>query len=213
LDGEVEKLKRQDPGAAKKLKNNRLLGMLAGVGYRELREVDDKFVDQYLVSSLDEQPLFEGRVEEVLATPEADEGPELKGLDVFDTVSPKPPTGSDVEGLLTRLAVSHGQAKVTLVESPGSAVEEERGDVLAQLGEAVNDAANEAKDERKLGNLHDQPRKLLSAAAKTVRKASDAYRQVKGRSEFKPDPFKAARADLDGALAALDKALGEPAKG
>lgn len=209
LDTEVEKLKKQDPEAARKLKNNRLLGMVANVGYRELREMDDDFVDQYLVSTMDEQPLFEGRVDEVLASPEPEEAPDIKGLEVFDAVTPVPSAGPDVEGLLTRLAASHGQAKVALVEGQGGGVEEERGDVLYQLGQAINDAANEAKDERKLGNLHDQPRKLLSAAAKTVRKATDAYRQVRGRSEFKSDPFKAARTDLDGALAALDKALGE----
>jgi hypothetical protein len=210
LDTELEKLGKKDDGAGALVRNNRLLGMLANVFYRDLREVDSDFVERYLLPYLETKATFAGRIQMILEPSMARHAPDLKGLDAFEAVSPVAPVGKiDVEPLVVKLAASHGQAKVGWKSPEGADVEEERALVLADLLEAMSDAAGDARVDRQAGNLQDRPRKLLEQASKSIRRAAGAYVDVRSLNEFKHDQFQAARQDIDAALAVLDAAAAQ----
>lgn len=192
LDAELEKHGKKDDAAANLVRNNRLLGMLANVFYRDLREVDANFLDRYLLSYLETKDTFAGRIERLFERP-ASETSALKGLDAFEAVSPTSQAGKlDAEPLVTKLAASHGQPKVRWKSPEGDDVDEDRALILADLLEAMGEAADDARVDRKAGSAQERPRRLLEQAAKAVRRAGDAYLEVRDLSDFKHGQFDAA---------------------
>ena len=125
-------------------------------------------------------------------------------MDVLDVAPVGPTARDDIEPFLERVARSHAEKRIALIDDGEETVQADRVEVIAQLHEALSEAAAEAKLDRKHGALQDRPRTHLLEAAKQVRKAGEAFLRVKSRNDFKIEAFKAARADLTGALASLD---------
>ncbi len=210
LDGEIEKLAKKDDASGKILKHGRLLGMLVGAFYRDLREVDQTFARKYLVPYLEKKSAFEGRLDSLLIA-EAAPAPTLKGLDVFEAVSVKPPPQLvDLAPLMIKLAQSHGQQTIQWKDASGADVVEERAPIVAELLEAVTDATLDARTDRQSGNVQDRPRRFLEQAAKYVRRATEAYQEVRDHGDFKRDQFDVAHTELTAALASLTKVLEQP---
>src|SRR5256885_7087095 len=94
----------------------RLVALLSGVGYREMRLIDETFLDDYLADALEEQDSFKGRVDAVLNEGLSGEDGEIPGLDILDTddAATKPGERSAAP-LLTLLAETAGQENITLV--------------------------------------------------------------------------------------------------
>lgn len=205
LDAELEKHGKKDDGAAPVIRNSRFLGMLADVFYRDLREIDLRFVQRYLIPHLETKSTFLGRIDQLLAPDGASAPMDLKGLDAFESVSSKPPADSkDVEPLVVKLATSYGQSRLQWKTVDGEDAEVDRSTVLADLSEAMSEATNDARIDRQAGNLQDRPRKLLEQAGKLIRRAAEAYGDVHTLTEFKHSEFEVARRDVDSALAGLD---------
>ena len=72
LDDDYEALKKRDSEAARRLRDTRLAALLAGVGYRELREINETFLDEYLVPMLEDQPAFKKNLDRVFRPIEVD---------------------------------------------------------------------------------------------------------------------------------------------
>lgn len=207
LDGEIEKLSKKADGADKVLKHSRLMGMLVGAFYRDLREVDQSFARKYLVPYLEEKPTFSGRLEKLLAGDEAS-STTLKGLDVFEAVSAAPPPQFlDLAPLMQKLAESHQQPTIRWKDAGGVDVIEDRAPIVADLLDAVSVAAADARVDRQNGNAQDRPRRLIEQAAKLVRRAAEAYQDVCEHTEFRRDLLDAALSDLTGSLSALNSQL------
>lgn len=207
LDVELEKLNKKDDASADLLKHSRILGMLVGAFYRDLREVDQTFARKYLLPYLEEKPNFAGRLEQLLQADVAP-APELKGLDAFAAVAATPPAHAlDLEPLMVKLAESHTQDTIQWKATDGADVVAERGPIVAELLDAVSVAAGDARVDRQNGTAQDRPRRLLEQAAKYIRRATEAYQDVRHHSEFKQDQFDLARIELAGAMAALEQTM------
>jgi len=200
LDDEYERLKKRTPDVAKEIRDTRLMALLTGAGYRELREIDENFIEKYLFPSMEDQPELRGNVERVMRpSPPGGEQEPVPGLDVLEPDGAQ--NGADgtvasVEPLLSRLAESAGKDNIIIAVESGPAVQIPRAGFVAELKRAVESAAEDARIERTEGNLVDRPRLLLRRAAKHVRSAMEAYRQASTRENFDDSSVRKAAADL-----------------
>lgn len=211
LDEEYERQKKRAPDDAKKVRETRLMALLTGAGYRELREIDENFLEKYLLPSMEDQPLLRGNVERVMEPPLPNgEQAAVPGLDVLEPDGDQ--NGTDgaapsVGPLLSRLAESAGKDNIVIAVLSGPAVEIPRAGFVAELKRAVESAAEDARIERTEGNLLDRPRMLLRRAAKHVRSAMEAYRQASARDGFDAGSTRKAASDLGKAHEALVKLM------
>lgn len=209
LDADYEQLKKRNSEAAKKLREIRSMALIAGTGYREMREIDESFIEEYLLPSLDDQPQLRGNIERAMQPQRNDNDENPPGVDVLDEDDNGNGEGNgqafSVAPLLSRLAESEGKANIVIPGPKGAAVEIPRGEFLGDLKGAVESAAEDARLARTEGSLLDRPRLLLRKAGKQVRGAREAYRQAHVRDGFDGKAFGKAVEDLDKARDALQK--------
>ena len=190
LDRDYEALYPRDHSGAQRLRDNRILGLLVNAGYREMREANEDFVEDYLISAIEDKPelapikalLFGGPVETNGKTPEGVN--ELMGGEEDDGSEGSPTAGP----LVDLLATKHGEEHVTL-PGPDGPQEVECEQLLGALNEAVRDAADEAKADRKREKGLEGPIARIRDARKALRKARTEYREVVGADEFDHGAF------------------------
>ncbi|MFV1991830.1 MAG: hypothetical protein ACC652_13950, partial [Acidimicrobiales bacterium] len=69
MDNAYESLKENSPEEASRLRAARIIGILAGVGYRELRSVDSSFVDTYLMAEIEDDTTLRPLQESIFGEP------------------------------------------------------------------------------------------------------------------------------------------------
>lgn len=189
---------------AERLKSARFLGIMAGAGYRELRAVDEDFVDEYLVSSFEKEPDLKGLVGS-WAPKENKQTEDLGPLGAFvDGAGSHTDKGKALlEGLVSHAqpSVSGGDGKSGNIPSPVV----ERARLMIQ--KAAKDAEQDAKDERS----GSRPLDLLGEATGKLRRIN--LRTAVATGTFDMAEFIKAldehRTALN-ALAAECQKLGEP---
>lgn len=180
IDDQYEQLKARDPRNALRVRSARLLGLVASVGYRELRDVDETFLASYLPAGLSENnaAAFLAAEAEVSATmPDADNVLSLFEEGAIGGVS----TALDVSPLLDRLLTTHGADTVTL---PGIAEPANREHVLNAVRNAYESATEDYQADKEARGQVDAPKKLLSEAVKKVNKASTIVTSVHTEPNF-----------------------------
>ena len=191
LDDEYERLKKNDPTAAARLRDTRLVALLSGVGYREMRLIDETFLEDYLADALEEQESFKGRVDAILNEELSGEDGEVPGLDILQTEDAATTPGErSAAPLLALLAETAGQENITLSLPSEGDVRIPRSRFVADLKVAVDSAAEDARADRQKGDLLDRPLLFARRALRHLNTAAEAYEHAKADHNFDRRPLR-----------------------
>lgn len=201
LDEEVERLKTSDYGAARELRDARLVALLAGAGYRELREIDDRFLDEHLVPAMEDRPSLRPHIEALTRAPEPETaGP--AGLDLLDLLQPRSSEPRRSAGpMLDLLVGTIGEETLTLPTAADAVVD--RMQFCAELRQAIVGAAEDVRLEREAGDMLNRPLDLVRKAIKQTRAALEALAAVEQNPEFEAERVRTAVEELGQAQADL----------
>lgn len=175
IDEEYQQAREVDPEKAAKVRDTRMIGVLVGLGYRELRQIDDRFLENYLMPSLAEDKMLGKYVDALTMLEGADES--LPGLDVLP-----PPIEDSERGpapLLRLVAASANDEQVELPTNDAERVVLPRDDVIETIRRVMDEAADTARLDRKAGNQLRAPLSRLESAERELRVGLEAYRAVK----------------------------------
>lgn len=180
IDTEYQQRREVDPEGASRLRDTRMLGVLVGQGYRELRQIDEHFMENYLIPALVEDNVLGKYVEALTTDRLADE--EIPGLDVL------PPRELDSErspvSLLRMVATSSDEDQVAVPTGTAERVVLQRGEVVDLIRRAMDDAAETARLDRRAGNQLRAPIVHLETAERELRVALETYRATKSDPSF-----------------------------
>lgn len=212
LDDDYERLKKNDPAAAGRLRDTRLVALLSGVGYREMRLIDETFLDDYLADSLEEQESFKGRVDAILNEELSEKGGDIPGLDILETEDNAATLGErSAAPLLTLLAETAGQENITLnVPSEGD-VTIPRVRFVGDLKAAVDSAAEDARADREMGDRLHRPLLFARKALRHLNTAVEAYEHAKADHNFDKEPLRRVLDELGRAQKAFLEKLADEA--
>ena len=196
IDERYQKLLTTSPDEAEKLKASRLLGLVAGAGYRELREIGPEFVEQFFVPALeelaDEHQEAAGFLELAANRSGATGLPE--GVDeLLGSIDDENPaeSGASAVDLYTTLASVRADETVALPGPNGEESDVAVGALVDIVRTAVEDGAQEAKGNRLAENKVQRPLKYLKEVNKKLRSVSKDLETVRHYEEFDRDGFDA----------------------
>lgn len=219
LDKEYQDLNTKDPDAAQQLKTNRILGMLTGLGYRELRDVGPGFVEEHLLEVMEDDDLLGDHVDVLTGTAGAapaavgDRQAELEGLDVLEGDQEAPAEGGSGAGprtvtpLVEIIAQSRDKEELTIPTADGGKAIP-RPQAIDAVRDVMKIAASEAKSRSKEGDRLHAPISRLADAENKLKRALEAYEEVSDEAGFDADKFKDVLARCRRRLDALDEAAG-----
>jgi hypothetical protein len=215
LDVRHKDMAEQNPESAKQTRDIRLLGILAGVPYRRLRELDDTVLEKYVVPTLSENELIGKTLPALKSEVSGDHGGEApKGLDVLeedaeplDGGGEKLSAATQVGVLVDIIATSHADEEVDLPTEDGDQTVK-REVALENLKEALTDAAIEIKSDKRHDNKLTRPIELVEEAERKLKSAAEYYSDVKDASDFNSDKFSAALKKVGERLDALTEDAG-----
>jgi hypothetical protein len=213
LDDKYEDLVETDPEGAKRLREARLLGILANVPYRDLREFGPDSPDGYVIPVLEEDELFAEVLSGINPPTGAADGEEPGGLDILEgdtegDAGAETNATKKVAGLVELLARSYATVEVDLPVSEGER-SEPRKDVVEGLRSILRGVANEMADDRRADNRIERPRIRAEEADRKLRLAADAYERVKDQADFDPDQLREVLVTLQERLEEFIEALSD----
>ncbi len=179
IDNEYQQVRQVDSEKAARVRDTRMIGVLVGLGYRELRQIDDRFLDDYFVPALADNEVL-GKHTETL-TSEAPSDDALPGLDVL------PPQNGDSARsptpLLRLLASTRGDEPVE-VPTDTEPVVLPREQMVDIIRATMEEAADTARLNRRASNQRGAPLLRMQNAERELRLALDAYRAVRDDASF-----------------------------
>jgi hypothetical protein len=198
LDREVETRKPSNYREAREIRDARLVGILTGAGYRELREIGSDFVEDFLIPAMHDRPSLSPHVETL--TVAAEESPAVAplGLDLF---ADEPATGPteprrSAAALLSLLTRNPDQETIELPGDDGVTHTFNRAIFQVELKTAIEGAAEDVRLTREAGDSLDRPRDLIRKATKHVQAAIEAYSEVAGRPDLDLERLRQAADEL-----------------
>lgn len=204
LDRDYEDLKRTDPDAAIRLRTARQVAILSGVGYRDIRHIDQNFCSMYLEEEVEEDPSIRFLAEKADEIGTGTPG----GLDLLgDSRDTSDRAGHALLQWLTKTA---GQREVLVPAGEGGTTERARGDVVDALQTAVERAVETVKAHNQRGDLLKQPSNAVKDAINKLQAAEVAYGKTASDPRFAGevtrlrDRVAAARRLLDSLTARID---------
>lgn len=213
IDADYQKLKNQVPEEAARILDAQLTGMIADIGYRNLREVDGELLDDYVGPALQEDVTLAPHLESLLTAAQSgqdEEGQvELDGLDLLDDVADEPAASSfNLSGIYTLLARTKPGENISVLKDDGTTVSVSRDGVVASLRAALTTAIeNKKRDTRKLDRLI-APMVHLKEAAKALDNATKAFAEVQTEARFDGDDFRKAVGEYQRAAAEFATSTG-----
>lgn len=193
LDEAVQKTRGRDD-AARRLRDMRLAGILVGLGYEPLRQVDEDFVEEYLYPHMSESEdvTLVCCADALTTAPEAVSIAAPPGLDVLEPLNAKdedpPRDPAPLLGLIVEVETTRrGQVPVPAGANP---VLVDRVWLEDSLRPVMLAAADEARDSRRSVESAGAPIAFVDAAIRKLQKASDAYDRAHGQQGFKEATFK-----------------------
>lgn len=188
---------RKGPDVARRVKQAKLVGLLAGLEYRRVRLIDESYLDSYVLQAFEEEPnlrpaakaLAIGRQE----TPRAD----LGGLSILDDLDEDPSVDQRGEVTLQPLfdvLVRHGKvdgdadwdAEVEVPTEEGTTILPKNTFFDAVKAAMQTAADSKAQDDQGQDRL-DIPRRQLNAAGAACDRVRRAYDELEDGDE-RPDP-------------------------
>lgn len=188
IDSAYEAMRKKDPDVAERVRDAKIAGMLAGLDYRRVREIDEIFLSDYVLHALEEEESLKPYALD-LATGAAKvaTGDDLDGLDVLDALGDG---GHDMAQVTLRpiyeaLAATPEDGDVMLPQSSSS---EPRSMPKRAFRAAVETAlvvglSNKDRDSRGQDELT-SPMKHLSLAAASCDRAREVVTKVVDHHAF-----------------------------
>lgn len=214
IDTDYQRLKRTKPDEATRVRDAQLAGMIAGVDYRRLREIDSSLLDTYVAPALRESPTLAPHIDILLSSdiaPNSGETP--TGVSDFfgddeDVASPVTDSESltkpSLTGLYTLLAQTKPDANISIPTSSGDTVTLPRTVVAGELFSGLSTAIeNKKRDSRQTDDLT-APMAHLKEAARLLDKAATAYVDVQDRPSFDRNTFEEVVREYRRAASAFD---------
>jgi hypothetical protein len=206
----------ENPEATAALFEVRLLGILANVPYRRLRQLDGDVIEDYVIPALGESEIL---AEVLPALPKEQDQPEIDkegepdGLEVLgeeDEDAAEQPLETEgtakIRSLATILATSFGEDEVELPLESGTR-REERTAFIETLNGALVAAAVEIEADRRHDNRLDRRVQWLREAERKLRSAGEAYEAVCDEGGFDADAYREALERAEKRLNALREDL------
>ncbi len=187
LDGKYESLKLTDESAARRVKTARIIGILSGSFYRDLRRIDDDDTVDLLLEHLKEKDSLGPEIDRLTVAPESpttSEGDDAELLAGGEDASVEARPG--LSGLASLIAESHQNKQVGLPS--GGAVERDK--LLNDVREAIDETSEEVQATKRATKSLTGPVQLLEDARRKTRSAADGYKQVHGSQAFDRGRFK-----------------------
>lgn len=228
IDQDYQRLKSTKPDEAARVRDAQLAGMIAGIDYRRLREVDSTLLDTYVAPALGESgalaPHLDTLLTPALSAPTSGDVP--RGVSSFfgdDEDDPADLGDTDAEGgevhgpgtvagatakpslsgLFNLLAQAPPDGDVTLPAAEGGTVTLPRVVVTTALyGGLTTAIENKKRDLRQIDDLT-APMVHLKEAARALDKASAAYASAHTRPAFERGDFASAVREYERAAAAF----------
>lgn len=211
IDQDYQGMKNTKPDDARRIRDAQLAGLIAGVDYRKLREVDADLLNGYLEPAMREQSALAPHVDLLLRKSQAGVEQEAPaGLDLLDD-EPHDDSGAPSLSMLYALLAQTGPddtVKLPVAEGQDP-VELPRKAVAASLhGTLLTAIENKQRDSRKIDDLS-APMVHLKDAARSIDKACTTYASAQNRTAFDQAAFTAAREEYERAADELLLLLGE----
>lgn len=202
IDQDYQRMRATNPEEAVRIRDAQLAGMIAGVDYRRLREIDSVLLDSYVTPALEESLTLAPHLESLLV-PSADpiRSPTPAGVSEFfgDNDSPLSggvaPTGNggvakpSLSEVYTLLAQTKLEDDVALPTPEGEPVKLPRVVVAAELFSGLTTAIeNKKRDSRQIDDLT-APMVHLREVARLLDKAASAFASVQDHPSFNPAEF------------------------
>lgn len=208
LDDKYEAMKDSDPIGAERMKEARLVGLLAQCDYRDLRKIDGDSSIETLLPNMQDSELF-GDDAEALTTVGADEeGDELQREDDADLLAGGAAAEDRAESvsfepLIELLAGSYDKDEVIL-PSGGKQSKDKFVDevtlVVETTAEQVRNRDNDAKTVR-------GPVKALEEGLKGAKTAAKRFEVVSGEADFDHGKYRYLAKKLRVQLEAIEEAI------
>jgi hypothetical protein len=204
LDDKYESLKDTDPDEAERMKHARILGILSGNFYRELRRIDGGTAVDTLIARLEEKDVLGEEVSSLTtAAPSEITGERTDDADLLDDSDTDEDREPDVSTLVAIIAKSHGKGEIELPS--GKSVD--RAAVLREVAESIDEAAEEMHATDRFSKNITGPLKHLNAAVTSAKAAAVGYAQVHQTPGFDNGKFKYHTNKLKTQLAAIEKLI------
>jgi hypothetical protein len=215
IDQDYQRLKTTKPDEAARIRDAQLAGMIAGVDYRRLREIDSTLLDNYVAPALGESKSLAPHLDALLAPAMAisSAGAAPAGVSDFFGDDEDGDAGDDgagasagpsLSGVYTLLAQTKPEDDVALPTTEGEAVTLPRVVVATELFSGLTTAIeNKKRDSRQVDGLT-APMIHLKEAARVLDKAATAYADVRGRPGFNQSEFESAVQEYERAAAEFD---------
>jgi hypothetical protein len=193
LDGAYESLRNEDPDGAERLKDARIAGILVGTKYRDLREVTPESIGDVLIPQLEDKDEIGPVIADIISPSDSQEGAKDKeedeaddDLDLLDGGDGSDDDAEPALGNLTKvLATSYGSELIDL----GDGRSLNRDNVVEEVAEAVEEAAEDFRISKKEEKNLNGPVKQLGEAVKKARSALSGYKEFHGQPGFKKGKF------------------------
>jgi hypothetical protein len=157
-----------------------MLGILVGLGYRELRQIDEHFMENYFIPALAEDIVLGNYVEAITADQSFNE--EIPGLDVLPRQEPDSERGP--ASLLRLVATSSNEEQIELPTGTTERVVLQRDEVIGAIRRAMDDAVETARLDRRADNQLRAPIAHMETAERELRLALETYRAAKSDPAF-----------------------------
>jgi hypothetical protein len=180
IDTEYQQRREVDPEGAARLRDTRMLGILVGLGYRELRQIDEHFMENYFIPALAEDIVLGNYVEAITADQSFNE--EIPGLDVLPRQEPDSERGP--ASLLRLVATSSNEEQIELPTGTTERVVLQRDEVIGAIRRAMDDAVETARLDRRADNQLRAPIAHMETAERELRLALETYRAAKSDPAF-----------------------------
>lgn len=208
INGQYQELSPSDPALAERIKSARLLGLLSGLGYRELRFFDRGFLSDHLVPTLSEDDILGNHAPHMWEGPADSPAPDLPGLDLPGLDDGAVSTAVDVLPLLRRVAES-AEDDIIGVPSAGGEIEIDRQTFVGALKTAMMNAVDLARADKKAGGRLARPSALLKDATAKLGRVIHAFQEVADDPDFNREQFNQRFAAFQQAAENLEQTLHE----
>ncbi|MCJ1715101.1 hypothetical protein [Curtobacterium sp. VKM Ac-2922] len=220
IDSDYEGLKNKRPDDAARLRDAQLAGMLSGIDYRKLRNVDLTLLNRYLPEAMEDDPVL-GAASAALLSGDApvvvtDDDASLDGLDLLDDDDDSADDSSkelpSFRTVLTLLAKNDADG-IVMLPGAGAEIPVDRANFKAAIQQVFINALLVAAANDSKVDADAAPTKFLQDAVRAIDNARTAFTEVFNSGSFKRDKFEEARDKLDEATEAFTDVVNEKLQG
>lgn len=200
IDSTYEAQRKKNLPEAPRVRDAKIVGMLADLDYRKVREIDDTLLNRYVLPALEEEEPLKGIAAAVVnGVADSSGGDELFGLDILDGLTDTGDGGHDGVSLLPiyqLLANADEDGEVVLPATDDGAVNTmPTRHFVASVNKALTLAIDIKEQDTKGRDQLLSPMRHLSLAASSCDRARDALKAVAADQGFNVGKLRTAYED------------------